>query len=276
MLSKLQMRALETCCYVIGAGAFGVFIRWLQNTAGTNDEGLYSQGAWVILVPLVLIAGAFVFVGMVRNFNKDRYYLDEDVPTALANGGKVYPVLRIVPGVIMGLGSLLLFAQCEVDTEALLLRIVAVLGFMTGISFPLLVKWYGETGHRPELMRLFAILPVTMFCAWLIATYKRNDINGVVWQYGVEVIAISAAICAFYRMAGFAFEAVKQSQILFSSFFGIFMLMITLGDERYMGQQFMLLGAAGMLLYMDWVLIVNMKQKDPPMSYQPRDGFERL
>ena len=42
MLSKIQMRALETCCYVIGAGAFGVFIRWLQNVAGTNEEGLYN------------------------------------------------------------------------------------------------------------------------------------------------------------------------------------------------------------------------------------------
>ena len=78
MLSKIQMRALETCCYVIGAGAFGVFIRWLQNVAGTNEEGLYNNSVWGVLVPLILIAGAFVFIGMVRKLNKDRLYIDAD------------------------------------------------------------------------------------------------------------------------------------------------------------------------------------------------------
>ena len=276
MLSKLQMRALETCCYVIGAGAFGVFIRWLQNVAGTNEEGLYNNTVWGIFVPLIMIAGAFVFIGMVRKLNRDRYYIDEDIPAALKNGGKIYPVLRIAIGVIMAAGALLLIAQCELDNEANLLRIVGALGFLTGISFPMMMKWYGEPQKRQGLMRLFVILPVALFSAWLITTYKQNDINGVVWQYGIEVLAVSAAICAFFRVAGFSFGAVKGSRILFSSFFAIFMIIMTLADSRYLGQQIMLLAAASMLLYYDWVLIVNMKQKEAPMSYQPRDGFERL
>jgi hypothetical protein len=276
MLSKIQMRALETCCYVIGAGAFGVFTRWLQNVAGTNEEGLYNNSVWGVFVPLILIAGAFVFIGMVRRLNKDRYYFDEENSTALKNGGKVYPVLRIAIGAVMAAGALLLIMQSEVDTEVNLLRVVGLLGFLTGVSFPLMMKWYGEPLKRPGLMRLFSMLPVLFFSAWLITTYKRNDINGVVWQYGVEVIAVSAAICAFFRMAGFSYDSVKPSRILFSSFFGIFMLIVTLGDERYLGQQVMLVASAAMLLYYDWVLIVNMKQREAPMSYQPRDGFERL
>ena len=276
MLSKIQMRALETCCYVIGAGAFGVFIRWLQNVAGTNEEGLYNNSVWGVLVPLILIAGAFVFIGMVRKLNKDRLYIDDDLTVALKNGGKIYPVIRIAIGVIMAAGALLLIMQSEVDTEVNLLRVVGLLGFLTGVSFPIMMKWYGEPVKRPGLMRLFAMLPVVFFSAWLIATYKRNDINGVVWQYGVEVIAVSAAICAFFRLAGFSFDSVKSSRILFSSFFGIFMLVVTLADERYLGQQVMLLSSAAMLLYYDWVLIVNMKQREAPLSYQPRDGFERL
>ena len=276
MLSKIQMRALETCCYVIGAGAFGVFIRWLQNVAGTNEEGLYNRSVWGVLVPVILIAGAFVFIGMVRKLNKDRYYIEEEPSAALKNGGKIFPVIRIAIGVLMAAGALLLIWQSEVDTEVKLLRVVGLLGFLTGVSFPIMMKWYGEPMKKPGLMRLFAMLPVIFFSAWLIATYKRNDINGVVWQYGVEVIAVSAAICAFFRLAGFAYGSVKSSRILFSSFFGIFMLIVTLGDERYMGMQAMLVAAAAMLLYYDWVLIVNMKQKEAPLSYQPRDGFERL
>ena len=68
----------------------------------------------------------------------------------------------------------------------------------------------------------------------------------------------------------------KSPRILFSSFFGAFILIVTLADERYLGQQIMILGSVGMLLYYDWVLIVNMKQKEAPLSYQPRDGFEHL
>ena len=276
MLSKLQMRALETCCYIIGAGAFGVFIRWLQNVAGTNDEQLYNDTLWSYLVPVIIIAAALVFVGMVRKLAKDRLYVDEDVCAALKNTGKIYQAIRIVIGVIMAGGSALLIAQCELDKAANLLRAVGILGFMTGVSFPFMMRWYNDPERKAGLMYLFSILPVIMFSVWLIATYKQNDINGVVWQYGVEIIAVCAAICAFFRAAGFSFYSVRSSRILFSSFFGAFLLIVTLADERYLGQQAMIVGSACMLLYYDWVLIVNMKQKDPPLSYQPRDGFDHL
>ena len=37
--SKLA-RALELTLYVIGAGAFGVFLRWLQDQTAFNELGL--------------------------------------------------------------------------------------------------------------------------------------------------------------------------------------------------------------------------------------------
>ena len=276
MLSKLQMRALETCCYIVGAGAFGVFIRWLQNVAGTNDDQLYNASLWSFLVPLVMIIAALVFIGMVRKLGKDRLYVDEDVCEALKNSGRIYQAIRIAIGVIMAAGSALLMAQCELDNAADLLRVLGILGVFTGVSFPFMMKWYNQTERRTSLMYIFSMLPVIMFCVWLIATYKQNDINGVVWQYGVEIVAVCAAICAFFRAAGFSFYSVKSQRILFSSFFGAFMLIVTLADERYLGQQIMILASVGMLLYYDWVLIVNMKQKEAPLSYQPRDGFEHL
>ena len=276
MLSKLQMKALETCCYIIGAGAFGVFIRWLQNVAGTNDEQLYNDTIWAFLVPLIIIIAALVFVGMVRKLAKERLYIDEDICTALKNTGRIYQAIRIAIGVIMAGGSALLIAQCELDKAASLLRVVGAMGVITGISFPFMMKWYNEPNRREGLMYLFSILPVIMFSVWLRATDKQNDINGVVWQYGVEIIAVCAAICAFFRAAGFSFYSVKSSRILFSSFFGAFILIVTLADERYLGQQIMIIGSACMLLYYDWVLIVNMQQKAPPLSYQPRDGFDHL
>ena len=148
MLSKLQMRALETCCYIVGAGAFGVFIRWLQNVAGTNDDQLYNDSLWSFLVPLVIIIGALVFVGMVRKLGKDRLYVDEDVCEALKNSGRIYQAIRIAIGVIMAAGSALLIAQCELDNAANLLRILGSLGFFTGVSFPIMMIWYTQAERR--------------------------------------------------------------------------------------------------------------------------------
>ena len=275
-LSKLQMRALETLCYVIGAGAFGVFIRWLQNTAGTTEEKLYNSTLWTFLVPLVIIIGAMVFIGMVRGLGKARLYVDEDVCEALKNTGKLYAAIRIFIGVLMAGGSALLITQCELDRAAMLLRIEGLMGIVIGVTFPIMMKWYNDPERKVGLMYLFSILPVFLFCVWLIGNYKQNDINGVVWQYAVEILAACAAICAFFRAAGFSFYSAKPQRVLFSSFFAAFMMIIALADERYLGQQVMLIASAGMLLYYDWVLIVNMKEKERPVSYQPRDGFDHL
>ena len=51
----LQMRALETTCYTCGAGAFGVFFRWLQHMTAFNDAGLVDKSAFNFLVPLMVV-----------------------------------------------------------------------------------------------------------------------------------------------------------------------------------------------------------------------------
>ena len=38
-----RKRALEISCYVVGAGAFGVFVRWLQVMMAFNEEGLVDK-----------------------------------------------------------------------------------------------------------------------------------------------------------------------------------------------------------------------------------------
>lgn len=54
----LQKKALEITCYVCGAGAFSVFIRWLQTMLAFNEDGLVDSSIFNVLVPLmVIIAG---------------------------------------------------------------------------------------------------------------------------------------------------------------------------------------------------------------------------
>ena len=67
---KLRMTALETVCYVVGAGAFSVFIRWLQTMLAYNEENLVDASAFNILVPGIVLASAFMFQSFIKKFKK--------------------------------------------------------------------------------------------------------------------------------------------------------------------------------------------------------------
>ena len=270
------MRALENECYVLGAAAFSVFIRWLQVTAGTDDNGLFNKTVWNYLVPLLIFVSFCIFFGMTRKLKKDRYYLDEDIFAALKNTGKLYKAIRIIIGGAMIAGAGLLFATCETDRVAVLLRVLSILGVLSGVSFIWITGEYNREKPNTNLMCTASVAPVLMFAVWLIATYKANDINSVVWGYCIEVLACCFAMYAFFRVAGFAFGSVDFKKVLNSTMIGTYMLIVALADGRNLGQQVMLVSAILMLVYYDWVIITNFRQKEAPMSYQPRDGFERL
>ena len=69
----MQKQALEKTCYVVGGGAFGVFIRWLQLQVAFNDEGLPDASAFNVLVPLAILAAGIVFLVFIRRFRKEHY-----------------------------------------------------------------------------------------------------------------------------------------------------------------------------------------------------------
>lgn len=275
-LTKLQMVALENTCYVLGAGAFAVFVRWLQVTAGTNDEGLFNKTVWNVLVPLCIFVSLAIFFNMTRKLKKKRYYIDENPAVALKNTGKLYGALRILIGGTMAVGGVLLILACETDKHSVLQAIVGGLGVVSGTSFIWLLGAYNREDNNPNLLCLAASAPLLLFAVWIITTYKENDINSVVWAYGVEIVAMCVVLVAFFRLAGFAFGVVDFNHVHNTTMLGIFMLMLSLADERYLGQQVMIIGGLCMLLYYDWLILTNMQQGEAPLSYQPTDGFERL
>ena len=47
MQNEMQKKTLEINCYVLGAGAFGVFFRWLQDQMAFNEEGLVDNSIYM-------------------------------------------------------------------------------------------------------------------------------------------------------------------------------------------------------------------------------------
>ena len=277
-MQKYPMRnkTLELCCYICGAGAFGVFFRWLQDQMAFNEQGLADRSALHVLVPMYLIIVAIVFIRMVDKMRNQRFFLPTEINEALHHEGKLFSIVRWAAGVIMILGGLLVFATCEVETEASMLRILSLLAVLSGISYPLLLAEATSEAPRPRRLCWFAVMPVLLFAFWLVTSYKINSINSIVWAYAIEIIALVIAMLAFFRMAGFAFGAPNTWRCLFLSMYGGSICIMAIADSRNIGLQLILLGAAVMLVLYNWIMLQNVQRKDAPIRYQPSDGFERL
>lgn len=277
----MQKRSLEISCYVCGAGAFGVFFRWLQDQMAFNEAGLAEKSVFNYLVPLLILAGALLFNRFIEQAKAEKLYIPTDFCQALRNEGRLFTIARWSCGLVMVLGGLLLIASCETDKDAKLMFILAGLAIASGLSYPLLLgsanDKHGKLRH-PALACMGAVLPVLLFALWLVLCYKQNALNSVVWSYLIEMATVIVALLAFFRAAGFAFGAVKSWPTLFTIMLGVMMCLMSLADERYIGMHIIMLGAAAQLLLYMWLLIVNMQKKQPKEKKErpPEDGFERL
>lgn len=276
-------KSLEISCYVVGAGAFGIFFRWMQLQLAYNENGLPDRSAWNVLVPLLIVAGAYVFYRFIQKTKKERKYVPEDFYEALANKGKLYQICRWAIGALMILGSAYLFVSCDVDKNAVFLKILSVFGVLTGVAFPLLL----EMANRPHAagnstLTLLAVLPVFFYAMWLLTSYKQNSINPVTWDYLVEVVTITVSLLAAFRMAGFAYGVPDAGRSMFYCMTGGMLCIMSLSDKRYLAQQIMLASSALMMVMYNWIMVANLRTGEYSVfsgndSEEEKDeGFERL
>ena len=271
--------ALEKTCYVAAGGAFGVFIRWLQLQIAFNDDGLPDASVFNVLVPLAVLAAAILFFVFIRQYRDRGYYLPSSYTKALQNDGFLYALMRRLLGAVMCAGALLLFASSETDRNIVYYRILAVLGLLSGAGFPFALAEAGREEPRSALVCACSTMPILLWAFWLITCYKVNSINGVVWAYGIEIVAVSCLLMGFFRAAGFAYSSPAAWHALYFGMLGAFLAIVALADARYMGMQVMLLAGAGMLLLYNWIMIRNLRirKSDPIVAAAVESGgFEDI
>ena len=270
-------KALEINAYVAGAGAFGVFFRWMQRQLAFED-GLVKGSVWNVIVPLSILAVGYVFLRFVDRFKNERCYLPDELEEALVSPGKLYTIVRWAVGILMCVGALAVLATCETDKNAVMLRVVALLAGLSGLSFPLLLSaanrkrvWMG-----PKVLCLFSFLPMLLLAVWLILSYKENAINSVIWDYSIEIITLCVGMVSFFRVGGFAFGQPNCWRAMFFAMFGAFLCIMSLADSRNIGLQIILLSAALMLINYNWIMVANLRSREAEEGEAPSDGFERL
>ena len=264
-------KSLEVSCYVLGAGAFGFFFRWMQLQLA-YENGLPGKSVWNFFVILLIAVGAVVFYSFIRKTAQSGLGVPGNFFEALSNGGRLYGVFRWAVGLILFAGSALLFAQCEVDPNATFLRVLAVLGMLTGICFPL----YLTCANKPHVtsnatLTLLSLIPVLFYGAWLLTSYKQNSINPIVWNYAIEVLTLIVNALAFFRLAGFAYGVPDGKKTMFFCMWGSMLSLLSMADNRYLGQQVMLFGTAMIFAFANWVMIANLS---PVKAEEPEAAEE--
>lgn len=277
----MQKKSLEITCYVAGAGAFGVFLRWLQDQLAFDENGLSEPSVFNFLVPLMLLAAAWMFTRFINKIQDDKCYVPRDFCDALFNPGKLFAVARWAIGLLMCLGAVVLLMTSETDVDADFIRIICLLGFLSGLAFPFVLGSanYDEFANV-RFVRLCMMMPILLFSAWLILCYKQNSYNSVVWSYVIEMATIIVALLAFFRIAGYAFFAPNWRKCMLAIMMGAAMCIMSLADERYMGMHIIMLSAALMLILYNWILFKNLRKKVKRSEIQEpqsdEGGFEQI
>ena len=282
----MHNKALEDSIYALAAGAFGVFLRWLQLQLAFDENGLCGQSVFNWIVPLFILAVAFVLRRRARDLLDSDYVLPDGFAESLANPGKAYAFFRWVPGALMMLGGALMIRSSEVARHVFMVRLLGALAILSGVCFPLLLTLANRElkDKRRWLLCLLSLPPILLFSAWLVFDYMENAINSVIWGYLIEVLAVSALLLGFYRLAGFAYGVVVRKKSLFWLQFGVVMSLIVLADERKTGMQAVFFAAGLMLLLADFIWLRKLHEKEPekdaeeeaPAPAPASIGFEKL
>ena len=259
-------RSLEISCYVLCAGAFSIFARWMQLQLAYNDDDLPDSSVWNVLVPLLILAGAFIFYRFLKKSKEAGFTLSGDLFEALRNNGTAYTVVRWIIGAALIAGSALLFLESSTDRNVVFLRVLSVLGMLTGLCFPLLLS----CANRPHAVKqstttLLSLIPILFFSVWLLTSYKRNSINPVRWDFVIEILALIVCMEASFRIAGFAYGVPSTRKSMFFSMLSAMLCMMCIADERMLGESVMFGASALMFVMLNWVMVSNFKKEEKPI-----------
>lgn len=264
----MRKNALIICCYVAAAGAFGTFIRWLQNQIVFDTEtGLVNSSILNVLLPLIMIGAAVLFVSLSAGLLK-KYKAPVTVQDAFRGTTMMFPIVAWIVAVLMIAGGFLTMLGSTDDRCRGLYAVVSALAILTGLCFPM-VCTASVKRYSPGMVSAFMTVPILMMILWLVTAYKANASNPNTWVYAVEILATAAALIAFYFTAGYPYGRPRPFSTLVMAMTASFLCFTALADERYFGLQLMFLSCAGMLMTEVWMIVSNMKPKTESDAVQP-------
>jgi len=255
----MRKNALKICCFVFALGAVGAFCRWLQNQIAFDDLGLSVKSSLNFVMLLVMLVSAIVFFVQTKKYKNSGLVAQTSFGYAFRGTTKLYKPVAWLLGAVMIFGGLVLFMTGEQGINQTFDRVLAVLAVFSGLFFPLTAS-ATKNKNSSAMVCFFMTVPIVQFCEWLLTCYKYNSTNPTVWAYIIQIFAISASILAFYYLAGYSYGRVKTYNTMYFCMLGAFLDVIVLADNINFGEKMMFVSASGMLMFMAWMIISNMRE----------------
>ena len=242
-------------------GAFGLLY---------NGENIYDEASGLPLANkpvsylVVLYLAAMTAVLWWLSGRMGAELGSEEPEKAMAETGRLVNVLLVIAALAVGGGSALMFLK----ETSVLMRATALLGILSAFvlaNYPTLSRWGGFGAA-------LALLPVIFFSLWIVIFYKTNAVNPIVWDYGIQILAIAGVLLASYRLSGYLFYRANPRQTIFACALGLAISLTVLMDNASMGARVLFAGWAIGLGVLCWVLVRNFgaapaeEKKEEPIS----------
>lgn len=248
-------------------GAVGSFLRWLHILGCYNaDSGFYRPGIQgVILVIFILFSAALLLRTQRLALENRRPPLDYH--GALMGKTQTQWLLSCLAALLTLVGAVMVLASAgDTPKNALLLRVLGLLGIITAVSFPLLARDV-RRARASNISCLITLFPVIFCCFWVVTVYRQHSANPVTWDFGLEILAIAACTLGHYSISGYAFNQARPRQALFFCCLTGFFTLPFLSGHFPMGQQLLLLGSAVELMTL--AVIIHGNSSRPVSGHTP-------
>ena len=256
----MQSEAYKLTGFTAVASAMGFLLRWLQNMQILEPEtGLSVSGkpiSYIVAAMIVLMAGGlFAITWAMRRC---------DAPTepeqALEGKTFLYTVICIVPALCMAVAGMMILLMAWPARQAVIWRMCGV-STLLGAAGVLLVAMNLKNPEKGGAKRLGMCLLILFGAMWLIAEYKSAASDPVVWRFAVEMLAICAALMAFYYITGYCFgEPNPRGAVLFC-YLGAFLCVMSAVDEHSLAESLLYAGTAILLFAWGYALVSNMRRE---------------
>ncbi len=263
----MQNEAYKLTGALAVTSAAGFLLRWVQNMRILDpDAGLAVRGAgisYVVAAVILAVAAALAYVALsVRKLEAPR-----EPEEALAGKTFLYTALSTLPGVLFLLAGLLMLTRAWPDSVLAIRRITGIAAVAAGVGTVLIAS--GITKPEKAAVRRFSAVLLILFAGlWLVAEYKAISADPVLWRFAVEILAICAALMAYYYIAGYFYGEPSPAMSVFFCCLGGFLCVMSAVDEHSLAESLCFVGAAFQLFVWDYALVKNLRRPEDPIPPQ--------
>lgn len=257
----MQTEAYRITGFTAVASALGFLLRWLQGIRIIDEEtGLAEKGAPIsilVAVVVILMAAALGYIA----YRLGRCEMPLEPHEALSGKNFLHRAVNLAPAILLAIGGLVQLLQADASHWAsgqIVIRRILGVVVLAAAYGAFLIATGVQRPERGLSMRIGSVLLILFGGLWLIAIYKSVASDPVIWRFAIEVLAVSAALLAFYHVAGYFFEEPTPRRSIFFCFLGAFLCVMAAVDEHTLGESVCYAAVALQLLAWGYTMTVNL------------------